>query len=618
MPRLTDWVVELQYDDSKVNRGLKQLDKKFRNFAKNQSRFNDKLLSNEMKTMDSLYVRKSRKESELTKQKIDNIKRVGDAETNLQRRRQRTATGQAPYTRLNPLSFEGRLSQESQIGRTMALASGAAAALTGNEDAKSIQLKKQLESEIRVLISLQKQLTNVTYRNTEAYRALRQNLVNTKQRVAGLRKEVSQVNREFRAGMFAANGFKSSIQNMARSYISVFAALGAVAGIVRVGRQLEDTSAVMLLASGNAKQAAEDMRFVEHLSKRVKINVADLSRSFATFATAGRSAGVSSKQVLRNFEDLSVAVRATGLSQDRANLAFLAFRQMLSGPVIQAQEINQAVDQMPQFLGAAQKALKEMGMEGKSFKETIQSGTVDSQKFVEIVTRIMREQAISSGAFEKSVDSITGMIGDATNELYSLVKDVMGAGLSDSIKNILKNISTGIRAIKPFAVALARILGLVFDVLSPILNIIMETIRPVGEFIDLIFRTRDAWTGINQELDRTSDKLTIIQRIMLVIRGVAKVIIGLFQLISQSLASMPDLSFESIKGGLKSYYGSIFEGLGFSNPFKSGNTSSNSTVNSNNTTSVQITVPEGSSLDEIQRVVDKSMQNHYANSMPNN
>jgi len=522
MPTLQDWVVELQFDNSKVIRGLKELEKKLKKYegksnsptskprvAATKAGQKDLVLlraQNSMRrkmnqasslglsiskqhnvlnkgSVSTLRKRAAELDREIIKRsRIVKLEKQANAErkTAVQSTPKKTNTGSAPYTRLTPITNRQRTATKSSIDSNLLKAENLQQNLSNNTDKTSINLKKELSVEIAKLNNLKKQLAKTTYRNSAADDKLNTSLSESKIKVRGLSTSVRSMRGQLKLSTRAVHGFQSSLKNMARSYISVFAAIGAVTGLVNIGRRLEDTGAVMLLASGNAKQAAIDLGFVKDLASQVKIRVADLSKSFAKFAVAGKTSGMSIEKVKENFTDLSIAIRSTGLSQDQANLAFLGFQQMLAGPVVQAQEMNQIIEQMPQFAGTAAAALKEMGMEADNYRKAIATGTVDSKEFIGIVSRLMREDAIASGAFDKAMASVTAGIADMNIALDNMGDSLFKAGLRNALVSLFKGLKNVIVAITPVMSGLVVVLNVVIQVFASLFNALSSIIEAFG------------------------------------------------------------------------------------------------------------------------------------------
>jgi len=72
--------------------------------------------------------------------------------------------------------------------------------------------------------------------------------------------------RAFKAQTFAMNAARDSARNLARSYLSVFAAIGTAGAAGRTGIGFESIQASLLAASGSTEQAAKDFEFIKDVS----------------------------------------------------------------------------------------------------------------------------------------------------------------------------------------------------------------------------------------------------------------------------------------------------------------------------------------------------------------
>lgn len=527
MPTLKDWVVQLQFDDSKVTKGIKDLDEKFKKLDagkakrsgkqyKTEQRFQNAIQRAEItaykekearenriaaqkqrtsdkaiKTEIDAYKEKEARESRLSKQKEREIRQekrnrlaIYKAESaayaeNARRKIKADKEAFRNQTKLTPLSFRGRLSEEQRIGRSQVQARGALSSLSGRTDKKSVRLASSLQREIQRLEAAQKRLSKTTYTNTDSYQRLSRSLQVSRNNVSSFSMQAKKLNREMNAGKFASDGFSSSLKNMARSYISVFAVFGTVSKTLTVAKDFERIRSVMLLSSSSAKDAGENFEFVGKLANYLGADISATADAFAGFNVSAMSAGVSAEDSKNIFTQLSTAVQATGLDAHRSGLAFLAFKQMMAGPVIQAQEMNQVVEQMPQFTGLAIKALKEMGYEGENFRKIIATGTVDSAKFVSIVARLSEEQAANTGAAAASRETLIASQNRMNNTFKAMADTIAKAGLKDIMKDIFDSLSSLAQGFTPvfssIVWGISKITGAIRMVVEPI-NTVLEVL----------------------------------------------------------------------------------------------------------------------------------------------
>lgn len=308
---------------------------------------------------------------------------------------------------------------------------------------------------------------NKHQRNVELWRQKNIELTQASNKMTGLRK--------------ITNGFNSSLNNLLTSYISVFAVVGTGVGLIRTGKQFENVSAVMLQASGNAQQAAKDFAFVRAMSSEMGLGLTETAESYAKFAVAARSGGVSIEESNQMFRDFGITLRATGLTSDKAGLAFLALRQMLSGAVIQGQEMNQIIDQLPQVAAAANKAVKSMGFNVDNYKKAVETGTVESKEFVRQIIATMKQASVETGAYEAMVESLTAAEGRFKLAIQESSNEIFKTGrLNRSLALIMDGLAGIVQALTPALTTMAFGFNVVVEGISAVIGGANEAVKALG------------------------------------------------------------------------------------------------------------------------------------------
>lgn len=358
-----------------------------------------------------------------------------------------------------------------------------------------------------------------------------------------------RLNKEIQRQRFVANATRDSIRNLARSYVSVFTAIEVGRSIFRTMTAFEDLSASMLLSSGSAEQAAKDFEYLQDLSIRLGLNLVSTSESFAKFSVAARSSGLTGEQTRDIFTKLSESIRATGLSADRAGLAMLGFRQMLSGPVVQGQEMNQVIDQMPQFAGAAVQALKEMGYEVDNYKNAIETGTVSSLEFVTRVADIMASQARETGALGQAMNSITAQSARLKAAWERNVVGMFEEGTGEGLSGFIKSLTELTESLRPLFRLFGRIAGSIFDVTSVVLQVTTSLVNSVSSLVETVWNLSEVIGMLNRETDETNESLNIFSETFNWVASILKKLVGFLMLplglIERLLVTLSSLDFSS-------------------------------------------------------------------------
>lgn len=444
------------------------------------------------------------------------------------------------------ISDVARIKQQEQINRARIDAEAKIASLQKIGSKEAEENIRQLTASIKRLDKAEQSLAKSTNRTDREFKEYTSQLSKARLALSQVSHRTRSLTKDFNAQKFASDGLVQSLKNLGRSWISVFAVMAGATHVVNTGRSFEDMAATLLLSSGNAQQAAIDFQYLTLLSQRLGLDINNTARAYSKFAVAGSTAGLANEMVKETFEDISIAIRATGLETQRANLAFLAFQQMLAGPVIQAQEMNQLVEQMPQFTGLAKKALIDMGHEVVNIRETIATGTVDSVEFVQRVSALMRQQAVDTGAYAKSLESVTAQIARlATASDLNLVA-FNEEGFREGFADFLKSLTNTMRKLKPVFRAFGYMLGGVFKVLSNILTVVNAISVPFFIIIDAV---RDLGNilagGFNKELEKGAYITNFFKRTWMIVAGLIQQAYGYFRLFFANLQEAYDQIIES-------------------------------------------------------------------------
>src|SRR5690606_32326927 len=164
--------------------------------------------------------------------------------------------------------------------------------------------------------------------------------------------------RRMNAGKFAIAGFTSSLKNLARSYLSIFAVFTGLGAAFRSIKEIDTIKASFLAASGSVNQAAVDFKYVSEVALKTGRDLTSLSRGYSQIAVAAKEACISTKEMKNIFMSAVEASTAFGLSAADTDGVIRAFVQMLSKGKITAEELRQQLgDRLPIAVPAMARAL---------------------------------------------------------------------------------------------------------------------------------------------------------------------------------------------------------------------------------------------------------------------
>ena len=170
------------------------------------------------------------------------------------------------------------------------------------------------------------------YRSREAMRALTLQMQEAAFKNRDLNKQLAKQNMLMR-------GLNDSSRNLVRSYVSVFAVLGATTSINRVGQSFESMNSSMLTATGNVELAAKEVEFLQNMTRRLGTSMIDTSDSYSKFLFASRGK-LDTSQTRELFEGLSELGTTLGISKERMKLSMNAITQMLNKGKISSEELR--------------------------------------------------------------------------------------------------------------------------------------------------------------------------------------------------------------------------------------------------------------------------------------
>ena len=470
--------MQIQWDGSLIEKGFKDIETRFKNLDNLTAKTQRKVKVESSHDVDKAIIadkQRALKEQqklgrELAAEKTREARREIAHEQALAMHKRQSAVAEA-----NALRQEATLLKENR--RINEARKKIDSQMTGLKGSNSPQAKAQmaaLEKHIKHLKVAQDFLNSSVKKGDSQFLKYQATLQSVTDKTTHLNKTTTAITRNFNAQKFAADGLGSSLKNMARSWVSVFAVIGGVGFLKRTAQDMENIGVAALLASGNAKQSAKDLEFVGELTERLGLRYKDTAKAFATFSVGAISGGVSPKEAKEVFVQISEGLASAGTNAESAKLAFLGFRQMISGTVVQSQELNQIIDQVPAFSGAAVQALDAMGIRSadvfdkttKSFKDTIKTAGVDAKQFTKIVSKILSDQGISSGALAEYVQSISAEESRLVNALDKTVEGMSEAGLKDLFKSVFGGLTNILQAVQPALIALSTTFGLLATAIS--------------------------------------------------------------------------------------------------------------------------------------------------------
>ena len=356
-----------------------------------------------------------------------------------------------------------------------------------------------------------------------------------------LRDRASKVNRELNKQTkslhkqnLATKALTNSATHLLSTYASVFALMSGSRAFFNLGKDIESTKAVMLAATGSAKEAAIAFDFVQAQALRLGQSVKVSAKSFAKFGAAARGSGLSLAETKEMFTAISEVNLAFQLDAQSSGLAFLAFEQMLSKGTVSMEELRRQLGE--RWPGAFKQAANSMGITTTEMNKLVSSGKLMSKDFVGKFVKQMSSFVKESGAFEKALEKVATAHGTMVGKMEKAVGISFDRSTS-GFHSFFTNIGFAIEELMPAI----NVFGKVFSELGRVVGFVAVALSPV---IGLIATSFDTLFGA---IERTSDSnlafknLTIIEAVLRAVAIVANMAALAILSVSWVFAKLADM-----------------------------------------------------------------------------
>lgn len=428
--------------------------------------------------------------------------------------------------------------------------------------------------------------------NPRELRKLRRSLSGINKDINSSIRNVDRLNKKIQLQEMAVTNLRSSAIGLAKSYASIYAGLDAIKYIITTTKRLETANVALVNSSGSVVQAAKDYEFVKQMTQELGLETISTAENFGKFAAAAKFGGIQGDEARKVFTNLSKAVAGAALDQERADLVFLGFQQTLSKGVLSMQEVRQQIgESLPQAMQALELAT---GKSGKELFSFIESGEAVSGDVIPRWAEELAKLSSESGALAVATGTLNAKWNRFKNQLTEVMVVFGQLGSSSLLGGILS------------------ISGEVLWIIEKMLKVLRNVLVIVG-LLDSEFKgTEDSVDGLNQSLDKTYRKLSLIKSVIMIVKGSIQSMVGRIKLLLSYLeAFTANISkvgfidaFSKTADDAKAADKRSLKRLNDKYVLSKGNRlkSSSVTVNVTNQNTIRSTDPE-LAADKIQRIV---------------
>lgn len=573
---ITDFFLKLGFDPSEVKKGIKNLEKEFKPLqqkltkeAVNQNRLQKKKNDGRVKEYQILTKR-------LTLEK--NIDRVRKATVNNNyekaKRRAKQASAQDTID-TRRIGFQDSLKNVSH------------ALNSANMDSRFSQNVGQINKQ---LAALNKQAS--TAKTRKEFALLRSELKDVARSSRAVLKANSAMRRDMKASEFAAASLKDSMRNLSRSYLSLFAVMGATVSFVRTGQELTSLKATLLGVSGTAEGAAQDFEFVSDASKTLGVDLTEATSAYGKLGAAAKSAGLTQADARNAF--LATAEMATAFNLSAADMEGVsrAMSQILAKGKLSTEELLQLGERVPIAFSSAAKALN---VTTEELYKKIETGQVRSAEFLPKFADEVRKYVRETNMLDKSLDTSRVAMNRLVTTYKMNVETAFNKGLDSGLGEFFNSLSNIMEELSPVFEIFGDVLGGIMQVIGPVLSAAWQLVRLIVNPIV------GAFNSLSTAMDKPLDKMNFFEKALrAVLDGFKTLAAGIlypFALLEEGLDSL-DRWFAGSPSGAASGMGGA------------GATGNTTTTNQN----VEIVIDGAKNPQEVGREVQMALEQQFAKS----
>jgi tape measure domain-containing protein len=314
-------------------------------------------------------------------------------------------------------------------------------------------------------------------------------------------------------------GIQGSLTKLRQQFSTFVGGIGIGMGIkelVENAKQLDKAQATLRNVSSSTEAYAENLKFVQNISKRYNQDLIILMGNFSKFHSAASYANMSLEDQYRIYESLTRASAYFNLTADETNGVMLAVQQMISKGKVSSEELRRQLgERLP---GAMNLAAKAMGVTTAKLDEMIREGDVAA-------TELLPKLAVELNALTQNLDvnTLSGLGNKLKNIFTGLVDDLNVKGMyrdflqgaSDAFEGLAKKLSAASKSIR-------TIVGWITDKFFFLANNITTILGTIG-FHKLLSGASSAWSNFFGKIEtRLKESQTKIRVYKTELEGLAK------------------------------------------------------------------------------------------------
>lgn len=240
---------------------------------------------------------------------------------------------------------------------------------------------------------------------------------------------------------------------------AAFAAYQLGKSISKVGMDFEGYEAGIEAITGSSKEAADTMQWLNKESMELGVSLNTSTQEFMNFVAAGHNT-FSMDQLKHIFDAYTRYTKAIDLSPFRYQLGLQGISQMMSGEILQAQEVRKQLGE--NVAGTYQILQKSVGLHGQAFKQAMRNGELVAKKELPKFADALLE-SIDPEGFSKAVNNTRSQFGRLATTATKAAMNIADSGFNRGLSGLATTLQYLLQVMKPVGTFLGRTLMIAMD-----------------------------------------------------------------------------------------------------------------------------------------------------------
>ena len=232
-----------------------------------------------------------------------------------------------------------KMSRENSIRNAMASMDRRVGGISRSPFGQSVEGQKEIQKFKDQIRDAKGRLAVLSKQNNatrEDFQRLRNSIDNSTRNLRDLNVKAAEYNKSAKTMSFVSRSVTNSMMNMARSFLSVYAAVESVRGLFTLSANMESLDVQMQQTFGSAEAGGKQMEYIKQVSMELGTSLQVNAQGYAQISSAAQLAGLNMQQSRTIFMGVSEAAVAFGLTVENQQGVMKAFTQMLGKQQVMA------------------------------------------------------------------------------------------------------------------------------------------------------------------------------------------------------------------------------------------------------------------------------------------